>query len=309
MPNALVLAGNSFVGRYLCHALREAGIAVRATARAPQPGFLPCDLTDHPQVQTLIAHHRPDWIFQCAGASAGQGRPEMDRLHLGATRNLLQAVKQFVPESPVLLFGSAAEYGAVDDKDLPVAEDYPGRPQSDYGKSKLAQLETARELAERDQLRVVVVRPFNLLGPGLPGQYLASALIQKLLALPKDHTHPILTVANSEATRDFVDVRDAVTAVMGIMRDALPRPGELDLYNIASGIEVPVLAVARTLAQLAGPFQVVDEGQQASRSRIMRSCGDASRLRRTLGWQPSISWRQSLQDMWLAAQRTLSRSA
>ena len=141
---ALVFAGNSFVGRHLCRWLREAGWEHQATSREGSRSLLPCDLTDTARLESILEESKPEWIFQCAGATAGGDRAAMDRLHVEATVRLLDAVARIVPAAKVVLFGSAAEYGRVEAESLPVKEDYPCRPLSAFGQSKLAQLEVAR---------------------------------------------------------------------------------------------------------------------------------------------------------------------
>jgi nucleoside-diphosphate-sugar epimerase len=229
-------------------------------------------------------------------------RTEMDRLHLDGTRNLLEAMVQHVPESVTVLFGSAAEYGEVAASDLPVREDYPARPESDFGKSKLAQLHLAEDIAAQRALRVLVVRPFNIVGPGLPDHYLPAALARRLrqeLTIRRNGPFPIV---NGHATRDWVDVRDVAEAVIVLLRQSVPAPGKVELYNIASGQETAVLEMAQKLCDLAGSgFTAVPAGTESSRSGIQRSCGDATRFRTAVGWQPRISWQESVTDLWHAS--------
>jgi hypothetical protein len=58
--------------------------------------------------------------------------------------------------------------------------------------------------------------------------------------------------------------------------------------------------VAAKLCRLAGDFQVVDAGAGTSRSSILRSCGDPTKLHRAIGWTPGIGWEQSIEDLWRA---------
>ena len=155
-------------------------------------------------------------------------------------------------------------------------------------------------MAREHGLRVVVVRPFNLLGPGLGPHYLAAALCDRLRQAKAAGLSGPLSVVNGQATRDWVDVRDLADAVVRLALHAPPRPGRLGLYNVASGRETAVLTLADFLCRLAGDFHAVDLGRAGSRSDIDRSCGDATRLRTAIGWAPRIDWRQSLRDMWAA---------
>jgi nucleoside-diphosphate-sugar epimerase len=303
---ALVFASSSFVGGYLARRLRDHGVEVVATARRAEghPGTWNCDLADEGGVQHIVAGCRPRWIFQCAAVTAPGGRPDLlYQVHVHGTLNVLAAVARHAPEATVVLFGSAAEYGRVDNEGQPLAEDQVPGLLSFYGASKLAQTQLAAAAAGEWRLRVLVVRPFNVLGPGLPAHYLAGALARRLHDEgPVDRPFP---VANGAVTRDFVDVRDVTEAVLALATRAAPAPGEAQVYNIASGRETPILAVAAKLCALAGRRQVVDEGPSPSRSAIARSRGDATRLRRAVNWEPRVSWEQSLEDLWQDLRRPL----
>jgi nucleoside-diphosphate-sugar epimerase len=303
MTTALVLAGNSFVGRHLCQALQEAGVRVVATARRPDSSarMQPCDLTDRSQVEAVVAAVRPQWVFQCAGATHSSDPVLLYRLHGEGTLNLLAALAHQAPEAAAVLLGSAAEYGVIEPEALPVKEDHPAVPLSFFGASKLAQTQAARAAAAEWNLRVAVVRPFNILGPGLPAHYFAAALAERLLRAKVAGAAGDIAVVNAGATRDFVDVRDVAAALLGLVARAAPVAGTLALYNLASGRETAVRQVAEKLCALAGEFRAVDAGSGRSRSNISRSCGDASRLREAIGWTPRISWEQSVDDLWQAA--------
>ena len=291
MAKTLVLAGNSFIGRHIVERLSQAGVEVTATSRRS------CDLTNPQEVEHTIVATLPRWIIQCAGATTGGTRADMDRLHVDGTRSLLQAVARHVPDATVVLFGSAAEYGNVPPAALPTHEDYPPDPQSPFGQSKLAQTRLAEQLAGEHGLRVLLLRPFNVLGPGLPEHYFAGTLARRLLNCAK-----IVPISNGQATRDWVDVRDVAEAVTGLLR-AKPASGRVSIYNVATGIETSVLAVAQELCRLAGDLVAVDGEEDRGRSGILLSCGDASRLRDSLGWQPRIRWQESLADLWQSLTR------
>jgi nucleoside-diphosphate-sugar epimerase len=62
--------------------------------------------------------------------------------------------------------------------------------------------------------------------------------------------------------------------------------GRAQVYNIASGRETPILAVAAKLCALAGLRRAADEGPRPSRSGVTRSRRDATRLRRAVNWSP-----------------------
>jgi GDP-4-dehydro-6-deoxy-D-mannose reductase len=303
MDVALVVAGNSFVGRHLGRRLDALRVPFHATSRDRRPGMLRCDLTRPGDPERIFATVRPRWIFVCAGSPAAGSAEEMHALHVRGSESLLSAVAQLVPEAVTVLFGSAAEYGQVSPALLSIREDVPPRPESAYGQSKLAQLRAGQQLAQRHSLRVHVVRPFNILGPGMGGHLVAAALCERLLHAKSEGRCGPIAVANGHATRDWVDVRDVADAVIRLAFDAPPTSGSVGLFNVASGIETPVLSLAEHLCRLAGDFQAVDAGPMGSPSGIDRSCGDASKLQAATGWQPRIPWQESAAALWESVSR------
>ncbi len=298
MDGALIIAGQSFLGRHLHQQFVRRGIPWRATSRQLHANYLACDICRPSQVDALLRSVRPRWIFACAGATASSSEVALHAVHVAATESLLRAAARHVPDSVIVLMGSAAEYGPVAPESLPVREDFPASPQSSYGQSKLAQTELAQRLAAQHGLRVHVVRPFNLIGPGLGRHYFATALCERLRQAQVDGRAGAITIDNGGATRDWVDVGDAADAMVRLALDAPPAPGAIEVYNIATGQETCVLEMAAHLCRLAGDFHAVDAGSASSRSNIDRSCGDAARLRAATGWRPTVPWQRSAQQLW-----------
>jgi GDP-4-dehydro-6-deoxy-D-mannose reductase len=228
----------------------------------------------------------------------------MHELHVRGTSGLLSAVARLAPQARVLLFGSAAEYGRVPPEHLPITEQQPPRPVTAFGLSKLAQTELAAKFAQEHALRIVTIRPFNIVGAGLPEHFFAAALARRMLLHRATAAHGPVAVMNLEATRDFVDVRDAARAIAGLLSESSWRRGRMDIYNIASGSAVSLKEVAALLGRLAGGVGIENGGTAPSRSGIDRSCGDPARLYQAIRWTPRWSWQQSIIALWEELART-----
>lgn len=300
MTRALVLAAESCLGWHICDALEAGGHTVAATSFEPLEGRNTefCDLRDFEAVAEIVAGARPQWIVNCTGVTQTNEIRDLYELHVGGASNLLAAVREHCPDAVTVLIGSAAEYGSVPPEVLPAAESYRGVPTGLFGASKLAQTHLANAAAAEWALRVLVVRPSNVVGPRLGPQYLASALAARLRSLPDDPSARELAVVNGAATRDFVDPRDLAVAALALLENAPPETGRCDVYNIATGGETPVLELARILAALAGDARVKDAGAGASRTGIDRSCLDPGKLVAATGWRPRIPLQKSLADLW-----------
>lgn len=298
MTLAVVLGGSSFIGRHLCNQLVSRGICATPAARRPKhSNEIECDITKPEQVDRLLRAQPADWIISCVGATTATDPIELNAVHSGGTLNLLTAVAAARPDARVVLFGSAAEYGSLSAVHLPVTEDECPRPDSFFGVSKLAQTTFANVAARQWGLRLCTVRPFNVIGPGVPDHYFLGAFIKRLRQL-HDTTDRELNVSNADFTRDFVDVRDVARAVLMLLESDIFRPGEPATFNIATGIETSILHVGQMLADQVADIKVLPGHNDRSRSAATRSRGDATCLTTATGWQPSIDWQQSVMHSW-----------
>ena len=135
---------------------------------------------------------------------------------------------------------------------------------------------------------VMVARTFNLLGPGL-----STALVAGSLCAQFAGDGPI-KVGNTNASRDFVDVRDAVRAYWQISQKG--KPGEI--YNVATGHGTTIKTLLALFVKVGDNARTIDEVATTSRriADYARVCGNNAKLRR-LGWSPSISVEESIRDM------------
>ena len=195
----------------------------------------------------------------------------------------------------VVLSGSAAELGPVDAADLPVNESHACDPIDAYGRSKW--LATVGGLSERAPLEVMVARVFNPIGPGMP---VTHAFGQFAARLNDPDPDPLrLEVGDLDARRDFIDVRDVARAMI-----ALARRGRANLvYNVGTGRSRRVGDGLDRLVRLSGRTVKVSVDPAHSRVAAGRPtrAPTSTASRPTPGWQPTISWEQSLEDLWREA--------
>lgn len=300
MTRVLVIAASSFIGRHVCDSLARRKLQLVRTRRVPvDDSYLACDLTDSDSIAAALQFAQPDWIIQCGAATASRDARELYQTHVFGTMNLLEAIEKHTPTARVLLMGSAAEYGSLPLEWLPLTEDRLPRPSSVFGSSKLAQTQLAQAMAAEKKLRLVSVRPFNVIGPGLPDIYFAASLSKRLRALLSDpKSSGEFEVTNASATRDFVDARDVAEACVALLERASFEPGTCDVVNIATSQETTLLEMATRLGELAGGLRPRAGGEHQSRGGISRSAGSFDKLRQATGWQPQIHWSESLSDLW-----------
>jgi GDP-4-dehydro-6-deoxy-D-mannose reductase len=286
---ALVTGGTGFLGPQLERELVDNGFAVTAVGRSNG------DVTDPQAMRRLVAEVWPRYVFHLAGIRDGE-LDELLRINVWGTANVLEAVAAEAPAARVLIAGSAAEYGETTRE--PVDEDHPLQPVTDYGVAKTAQELAASALAARRGLHLTRVRLFNVLGPGEPTSFVASAIAGRIAAIQAGTAHPPLRTGDLSTRRDFVDVRDAARA----LRLAGTHAEAGAVYNVCSGTATPIRTLVEELLSIAGLDFAVDSTPEPAALNVRGHAGTAERLRAATGWVPERSLRYSLADV-LAAQQ------
>jgi GDP-4-dehydro-6-deoxy-D-mannose reductase len=307
----LVTGASGFVGRHLVALLRdEGGHAVLALT-----GRTRADSEDLPRGEG-IEWRRVDLRFQAEiDRAVGTFRPE-GVVHLGArtqiveadrdpagtleinavgTLRLLEALASRAPDSKTVLVSSAAVYGSVPEAALPAREDAtPVRPEGVYGVSKATAEMLAHYFESTAGLAVVVLRPFNVIGPGQTDRFAASSFARQLAETEMGLREAVLRVGNLRSRRDVTDVRDVASA----FRRALDLPPS-GPYNVCSGRAVGMTELVGLLLRVSGVHASVEvEPNRLRTNEIAVVLGDPERFVAESGWRPRIGLETSLRDLY-----------
>jgi nucleoside-diphosphate-sugar epimerase len=303
----LVTGATGFVGRHVLEslhggttALAPSGDTVIVLGRRCPPswsrdGFVAADLTEADSVRRAIEQIKPDFVIHTAGRTQPAPDEELYRANFWTTIHLLAALRSTRKPARIVLSGSAAELGPVDPIYLPVDESQVGCPRDAYGRSKW--LATSAGLAERAPLEVMAARVFNPIGPGTPPSQAFGRFADRLTDPGSDPVN--LEVGDLEPRRDFVDVRDVARAMV-----ALALSGRAGLvYNVGTGRSRRVGDGLDQLIRLCGrAVRVSVDPELQSRPGPADSRARIDRIVNHTGWQPSISWERSLEDLWREAE-------
>jgi GDP-4-dehydro-6-deoxy-D-mannose reductase len=298
----LITGAAGFVGGHMADRAVERGAEAVGLGRddtGPESlaEYVQADLLDDGAVRSAVADLRPDAVIHLAAAAsvaASWASPaETIDNNTRATLNLLEAVRAEAPDAVVLHAGSGEQYGPVPEARLPVTEDEPLRPQNPYAVSKSAADLLAGFYADAHGMRVVRTRAFNHAGPGQSDAYVVSAFAKQIVEAERAGlSELVVETGNLAPKRDFTDVRDVVRAYWL----ALER-GEPAIYNVCSGLSVPVADILAGLARLTDVS--VEQRTDPARLRkheVMDIRGSHERLTDATGWQPEIALDRTLTD-------------
>lgn len=302
----LITGLGGFVGRHLAQHLLEAvpHAVIHGTTLAlpPQPDarvtYHTLDMRNEGAVRELMARVQPEQIYHLA-AQAFVPRSFEDpwetlENNIRAQLNIILACLALRINPPILIVGSAEIYGTLPPEHLPAREDAPLRPSSPYSVSKIAQDMLGLQYFVSHQLPIMRARPFNHFGPGQDERFVAPAFAMQIARIEAGLQLPVIRVGDLSAQRDFTDVRDVVRAYHLIVERGTP--GEA--YNVASGAAYSIQTLLDgLLSHSTAKISVEIDPVRVRPTLLPVLWGDASKLRAATGWQPTISFQQSLRDV------------
>jgi GDP-4-dehydro-6-deoxy-D-mannose reductase len=255
------------------------------------------DLTDARAVERVMAELEPEAVYHLAGlSSVGKtwGRVEsVLRVNALGMVNLVKAADNF-GKPPVLVVGSGEMYGAVEEENQPISEREPMNPVNPYALSKVWQEEAAGYFMRAAGCPLIITRPFNHTGPRQSTRFVCSDFASQLAAMEAGKIEPVLKVGNLKARRDFLDVRDVVSAYRLAMDRA--RPGVP--YNIASGHPSSIRDVLdMLLARCRVRVEVRVEEERLRPLDVPLLSGDSRRFVEETGWAPARKLEETLDDL------------
>ena len=137
---------------------------------------------------------------------------------------------------------------------------------------------------------VVIVRPFNHIGPGQAPSFAVSALAKRIVEAERTGVADV-AAGTLTARRDYTDVRDVVRAYRLLATRAVPGA----VYNVCSGRDVAISEVAERLCALAGiDVRLVTDPALVRRVDLPVLRGDGRRLAADTGWTPEITLDETL---------------
>lgn len=276
----------------------RSGVAERLAHLAGRPDFrfITQDIS-----QPFSVNEPVEWIIHGAGIASPtfyRRYPlETIDVNVTGTRHVLELAKRQNTRS-ILYLSSSEIYGDPDPRNIPTAENYRGYvscngPRACYDESKRLAETLCGVYRSLHQVRVKVVRPFNVYGPGqrLDDRRVVPDLISAAL-----QRRPLILHSDGRATRSFCYIRDAIRAMwLILMSDA-----DGEAFNVGSDEkEISVTELAHELARVVGPptLEIVhrqSEDMHYLTDNPQRRCPDLTKLRERFAWKPAVSLAEGL---------------
>jgi nucleoside-diphosphate-sugar epimerase len=282
----LVTGASGFIGAHLCRQLIERGMRVAGVSRQhPEhlpAGVEPCcnDLAKPDEVEALIAHNKPDWIFHLASCVTGSRDPELVlptfHANLASTVYLMSSAHREGSCRRFILAGSLEEPESVD-----------APPSSPYAASKAAASAYARMFHALYQFPAVIARIFMVYGPDQKDE---KKLVPYVIDSMLRGTPPRM----SSGTRmvDWIYVDDVVE---GLIRLAGSRDLAGQTVDLGSGELESVRGVVERIARLIDAPVSLQFDPAADRPMEQIRTANVAQTETLTGWRPRIGLDEGLQ--------------
>jgi len=249
--------------------------------------FVQGSVTDLPLLQQLS--EGADGIFhEAAIASVQQSiqNPlETHDINSTGTLNVLIAARDCGVKK-VVCASTAAVYG--DNPILPKQEDMMPEPLSPYAVSKLTGEYYCSVFSQMYGLKTISLRYFNVFGPRQDPSSEYSGVISKFIAQARQRK-PITIFGDGEQTRDFVFVRDVVSANILAMES-----GVQGVFNVGCGGQTSLNELAETVKTIVG-IDVPVIYEPSREGDIKKSVADISKAKEILRYAPEYSVSEGLE--------------
>jgi UDP-glucose 4-epimerase len=293
----LVTGGAGFIGSHVVDLFIENGYEVvivddlstgRASNINPRATFYQLDIRS-PEIRDVFEQERPLYVSHHAAqmdVRRSVVEPLFDaNVNILGSINLLESARSVGLQHFVYISTGGAVYG--EPEYLPCDESHPINPICQYGASKHTVEHYLYMYHENYGLNYTVLRYPNVYGPrqdphgeaGVVAIFTGQMLTGKQVVINGD----------GDQERDYVHVSDCAQA--NLLAVTIANNG---VFNIGSGIGTTVNQLYQTLKEITGyPQDVVHGPPKLGETR--RIYLDATKARRDLAWQPTISLTKGLE--------------
>jgi UDP-glucose 4-epimerase len=210
-------------------------------------------------------------------------------INIRGTENVLELCAKF--KKKVLITSSSEVYGKHLHAPLVETDNViygpPTKSRWSYAASKLMDEFIALAYFRTKQLKVIITRLFNTVGPRQTGDY--GMVVPRFVGQALKN-EPLTVYGTGEQTRTFTYVKDVVRALMGLMEND-DAAGQV--FNVGGTEEITMLSLAQKIIKKTGsssPIQLVpyDEAFEKDFEDMQRRVPSIEKIRKWIGFEPEV---------------------
>lgn len=201
--------------------------------------------------------------------------------NIQGTKQILELARK--KDSNVIFLSTSHVFGKP--KNNTIKEDYEKNPSSVYGITKLAGEILCKSYSNSYGLNIGIPRLFSIYGPHAPIHSVSYSIIQQIL------TKKNIRLGNIKSERDFLYVKDAINAILIIMK----KNKKFNDYNVGAGKGYSIIEICDLVKKISKKDHV---SIKTVRTKIRKNdfssiISNSSKIKK-LGWEPKISIKKGL---------------
>ena len=219
----LITGASGFIGSFIVEEALKRGFDTWAAIRKSSSRewlqderihFIELNLSSKAQLTEQLRGQNFDYVVHAAGVTKCLNKQDFMRINYEGTKNLTEALLEMkMPLKRFIFLSSLSIFGAIREKQpyQEINEDDTPKPNTEYGRSKLAAEQYLKSLGER--LPYIILRPTGVYGPREKDYFIMAKSIKQHLDFAVGYKRQDIT---------FVYVSDVVQAVFLAMEKGQP---------------------------------------------------------------------------------------
>lgn len=283
--NILVIGAGGFIGKHLVEGLQRTEVKVLEHTRKDG------DITKE---HVLERYRCVDCVYHLAAKTFVPDRWEEPGEFLDNNIKGLINVLEFCRKNAVpLIFLSSYLYGQP--MYLPIDEKHTCSAVSPYHLSKKLGEDICKFYSRYYHVDIVVIRPFNVYGPGQREDYLLSKIYRQLM----DDTRDTVEVFDLQPKRDFIYISDLVKMLI-MLKDKVKG---YEVYNIGSGCSYSVAEVIEIMQREFHTNKKLVEIGVRRQNEVMDCVADVTKFNTLVGKIETLSLAEGIHNWHLEVRK------
>jgi len=256
------------------------------------------DLLDQTSIEKLLTEIKPDEIYNIAAQSHVRVSFDIPQFTIQTNSvgvvNILEAYKRICPEAKFYQASSSEMFGLSVEEDKFQRETTIMNPVSPYGCSKVFSYNMVRHYRRAYGLHAVNGILFNHESPRRGSNFVTNKVVKAACSI-KLGLQDKLELGNMDSYRDWGHSKDYVRAMHAIMNHDTPDDfvvSTMETHSVREMCEV-------VFGHLGLDYKdyVVQNPKFLRPEELPYLKGDSTKIRKTLGWEPSYTFKSMMEEM------------
>lgn len=275
MNSILVTGSSGFIGRKIIEKLPKS-LVITDTINSKR--------IDLRNINEVLKIDSVDTVIHLGGKTPSKKLKSKDFFenNLFGTLNILEYC--IMKKVKKLIYVSSYVYG--NPENSPINEDHPVKPHNAYSKSKFLGEQLCKLYCDKSDLKVIILRPFNIFGKSMNDGFLLTNLINATKTKEK------ITIVNRNSKRDFLYIDDFVDLILKVK----DYDSKFEIFNVGTGISFSFDEIIKKIEKITSK-KINLEYLTDEKIFIKDIRADISKIKKQLNWKPKIEFDNGLKKI------------